>query len=150
MHSTSATSLLQGSRFGGSLERERIGNRFEGSIYFGTDECGKFVMSSRFLLLPTVLDLRLLFRKLLMVGPYLLSLLDAGIALQGLITQVYICILSIAASGTDTKRPARTQRVPSASRHPPALSLRALCSQIGSKRSPTETCLSIGTGSAFK
>ena len=43
-----------------------------------------------FLLLPTVLDPRLLFRKLFTVGPYLLSLLDAGIALQGLITQVYI------------------------------------------------------------
>ena len=42
-----------------------------------------------FLLLPTMLDLRLLFRKLFMVGPYLLSLLDAGIALQGLITQVH-------------------------------------------------------------
>ena len=41
-----------------------------------------------FLILPTVLDLRLLFRKLFTVGPYLLSLLDAGIALQGLITQV--------------------------------------------------------------
>ena len=54
-----------------------------------------------FLLLPKVLDLRLLFRKLyymagpylpfrklFMVGPDLLSLLDAGIALQGLITQV--------------------------------------------------------------
>ena len=41
-----------------------------------------------FLLLPTVLDLRLLFRELFMVGPYLLSLLDAGIALQGPITQV--------------------------------------------------------------
>ena len=42
-----------------------------------------------FLLLPTVLDLRLPFRKLfMMVGTYLLSLLDAGIALQGLITQV--------------------------------------------------------------
>ena len=40
------------------------------------------------LLLPTVLDLRLLFRKLFIDGPYLLSLLDAGIALQGLITQV--------------------------------------------------------------
>ena len=40
------------------------------------------------LLLPTVLDLRLLFRELFMVGPYLLSLLDAGMALQGLITQV--------------------------------------------------------------
>ena len=48
------------------------------------------------LLLPTVFDLRLLFRKLYyMVGPYLLSLLDAGIALQGLITQV--------ASRDDTK-----------------------------------------------
>ena len=41
-----------------------------------------------FLLLPTVFDLRLLFRKLFMVGPDLLSLLVAGIALQGLITQV--------------------------------------------------------------
>ena len=41
-----------------------------------------------FLLVPAVLYLRLLFRKLFMVGPYLLSLLDAGIALQGLITQV--------------------------------------------------------------
>ena len=41
-----------------------------------------------FLLLPTVLDLRLQFRKLFMVGPYLPSLLDAGVALQGLITQV--------------------------------------------------------------
>ena len=42
-----------------------------------------------FLLLSAVLDLRLLFRKpYYMVGPYLLSLLDAGIALQGLITQV--------------------------------------------------------------
>ena len=40
------------------------------------------------LLLATVLDPRLLFRKLFMVGPYLLSLLDAGIALQGLITLV--------------------------------------------------------------
>ena len=44
------------------------------------------------LLLPTVLDLRLLFRKLFMVGPYLLPLLDAGIALQGLITQVDMII----------------------------------------------------------
>ena len=44
-----------------------------------------------FLLLPMVLDLRLLFRKLYyMVGPYLLSPLDAGIALQGLITQVVL------------------------------------------------------------
>ena len=43
-----------------------------------------------FLLLPAVLDLRLLYRKPhYMVGPYLLSLLDAGIALQGLITQVF-------------------------------------------------------------
>ena len=43
-----------------------------------------------FLLLSAVRDLRLLFRKpYYMVGPYLLSLLDAGIALQGLITQVY-------------------------------------------------------------
>ena len=42
-----------------------------------------------FLLLSAVLDLRLLFRKpYYMVGPYLLCLLDAGIALQGLITQV--------------------------------------------------------------
>ena len=42
-----------------------------------------------FLLLPMVLDLRLQFRKLYyVVGPYLLSLLDAGIALQGRITQV--------------------------------------------------------------
>ena len=42
-----------------------------------------------FLLLLTVLDLRLLFRKpYYVVGPYLLSLLDAGIARQGLITQV--------------------------------------------------------------
>ena len=42
-----------------------------------------------FLLLPAVLDLRLLFRKpYYMVGRYLLSLLDAGIALQRLITQV--------------------------------------------------------------
>ena len=41
------------------------------------------------LLLSAVLDLRLLFRKpYYMVGPYILSLLDAGIALQGLITQV--------------------------------------------------------------
>ena len=43
-----------------------------------------------FLLLSAVLDLRLLFNKLLMAGPYLLSLLDAGIALQGLIAQVII------------------------------------------------------------
>ena len=43
-----------------------------------------------FLLLPTVLDLRLLFRKLFVAGLYLLSLLDAGIALQGLITQVIV------------------------------------------------------------
>ena len=35
-----------------------------------------------------MLALRLLFRKLFMVGPHLLSLLDAGIAPQGLITQV--------------------------------------------------------------
>ena len=41
-----------------------------------------------FLRFSTMLDLRLLFRKLFMVGPDLLSLLDAGIALQGLITQV--------------------------------------------------------------
>ena len=42
------------------------------------------------LLLSAVLDLRLLFRKpYYMVLPYLLSLLDAGIALQGLITQVF-------------------------------------------------------------
>ena len=40
------------------------------------------------LLLATVLDPRLLFSKLFMVGPYLRSLLDAGIALQGLITLV--------------------------------------------------------------
>ena len=45
-----------------------------------------------FLLLPQVLYLRLLFRKLFMVGPYLLSLLDAGIALQGLITQVHVSV----------------------------------------------------------
>ena len=46
-----------------------------------------------FLLLSAVLDLRLLFRKpFFVVGPYLLSLLDAGIALQGLITQVYKCM----------------------------------------------------------
>ena len=44
-----------------------------------------------FLLPLTVLDLRLLFRKLYyMVGPYLLSFIDAGVALQGLITQVRI------------------------------------------------------------
>ena len=42
-----------------------------------------------FLLLSAVLDLRLLFRKpYFIAGPYLLSLFDAGIALQGLITQV--------------------------------------------------------------
>ena len=42
-----------------------------------------------FLLLSAVLDLRPLFKKpSYMVGPYLLSLLDAGVALQGLITQV--------------------------------------------------------------
>ena len=35
-----------------------------------------------FLLLPTVLDLRLLFRKLFTVRPYLLSFLDAGIAIE--------------------------------------------------------------------
>ena len=28
------------------LGARRLGNRFEGSTYFGTDECGKFVMSS--------------------------------------------------------------------------------------------------------
>ena len=33
-----------------------------------------------FLLLPTVLDLRLLFRKLSMVGPYLLSLNQAKLS----------------------------------------------------------------------
>ena len=43
-----------------------------------------------FLLLPTVLDLHLLFSKIFMVGPYLLSSLGAGIALQGLIPQVII------------------------------------------------------------
>ena len=43
------------------------------------------------LLLSAVLDLRLLFRKpYYMVGPYLLSVLDAGIALQGLITRVTV------------------------------------------------------------
>ena len=58
------------------------------STYFGTDECGTFDVQALFLL-SAVLDLRLLFRKpYYMVGPYLLSLLDAGIALQGLITQV--------------------------------------------------------------
>ena len=40
--------------------------------------------------LSAVLDLRLLFGKpYYMVRPYLLFLLDAGIALQGLITQVW-------------------------------------------------------------
>ena len=39
-------------------------------------------------LLSAVLDFRLLLRKLFIAGPYLLSSLDAGIALQGLITQV--------------------------------------------------------------
>ena len=43
-----------------------------------------------YLLLATVLDPCFLFKKLFMVGPYLLSLLDVGIALQGLITLVYI------------------------------------------------------------
>ena len=44
-----------------------------------------------FPLLSAVLDLRLQFRKpYYMVGPYLLSLLDAGVALQGLITQVIL------------------------------------------------------------
>ena len=44
-----------------------------------------------FLLLTAVLDLRLLFRKpFYIVRPYLLSLLDVGIALQGLIAQVNI------------------------------------------------------------
>ena len=46
-----------------------------------------------FLLLPPVLDLRLLFRKLFRDGAHLLSssgLVGAGIALQGLITQVVI------------------------------------------------------------
>ena len=48
-------------------------------------------MSPAFSSATTVLDLRLLFRKpYYIAGPYLLSLLDAGIALQGLITQVYI------------------------------------------------------------
>ena len=43
------------------------------------------------ILLSAVLDLRLLFRKpYYKVGPYLLFLLDAGIALQGLITQVLL------------------------------------------------------------
>ena len=45
-----------------------------------------------FLLLATVLDLRLLFRKLFIARPYLLSFLDAGIALQGLITQVVVAV----------------------------------------------------------
>ena len=53
-----------------------------------------------FLLLPTVLYLCLLLSKLFMVGPYLLSLLDVGIALQGLITQVHptgwdLCMLRL-------------------------------------------------------
>ena len=70
------------------LGARRLADRFEGSIYFGTDECGKFVMSSLFFAIGGA-DLRLLFRKpYYMVVPYLLSLLDAGIALQGLITQV--------------------------------------------------------------
>ena len=56
-----------------------------------------------FLLLPTVLDLRLLFRKLYyMVGTYLLSLIDAGIALQGLITQVYSYIPAVGGMGAAT------------------------------------------------
>ena len=37
-----------------------------------------------------MLDFRLLFRKLFIAGPYLLSFLDAGIALQGLIAQVIV------------------------------------------------------------
>ena len=41
-----------------------------------------------FLLLAAVRDLRLLFRKLFIARPSLLSLLDAGMALQGLSTQV--------------------------------------------------------------
>ena len=53
-----------------------------------------------FLLLATMLDLRLLFRKpYYMVGPYLLSLLDAGIALQGRITQVTESVLSMSGIG---------------------------------------------------
>ena len=57
------------------------------------------------LLLPTVLDLRLLSRKLFMVGPYLLSLLDAGIALQGLITQVATWNFSRNLSARTRERP---------------------------------------------
>ena len=49
-----------------------------------------------FLVLATVLDLRLMFRKLFIAGPYLPSLLDAGIALQGLITQLLTTIQIIA------------------------------------------------------
>ena len=45
-----------------------------------------------FLLLATALARPLLFRKLFIAGLYLLSLLDAGIALQGLITQVRVAV----------------------------------------------------------
>ena len=47
------------------------------------------------LLLPTVLHLRLLFRKLsIMVRLYLLPFLDVGIALEGLIAQVIFTLWS--------------------------------------------------------
>ena len=54
-----------------------------------------------FLLLPPVLDLRLLFRELFIAGAHLLSsstLVGAEIALRGLITQVYFVRFSVMSS----------------------------------------------------
>ena len=62
-----------------SLGVRRLGN--VGSFYI-SGQMWKNCDVHPFLLLPTVLYLRLLFRKLFMVGPYLLSLLDAGIAIE--------------------------------------------------------------------
>ena len=49
-------------------------------MYFGTDEYGKNYDVRSFLLHPTVLDLRLLFRELFVAGPYLLSLSQAKLS----------------------------------------------------------------------
>ena len=55
-----------------------VRNRFEASIYFGTDESGKNYDVRSFLLFPTALDLRLLFRELFVVGLYRLSSSNLG------------------------------------------------------------------------
>ena len=61
-------------RLGSEVVRKSV----RGKYIFRDRRVWKICDVQPFLLLPTLLDLRLLFRKLFMVGPYLLSPLDAS------------------------------------------------------------------------